>query len=120
TVVRLAPAEVEAEPVLVERTAAVETIAAKPQVITPKVALKTAAPAETIVELQLDEAVTRVAKPQPPAPVNFTGPALLALVLAVGGLFWFGLLLGFISVVLAVNALRAMGRHGGLAPRGVA
>jgi len=60
------------------------------------------------------------AAPQPSAPVNFTGPAVLALVCAVGGLFWFGLLLGFISVVLAVNALRAMGRHGGLAPRGVA
>ena len=38
----------------------------------------------------------------------------------VGGLFWFGLLLGFVSVVLAVNALRAMGRNGSFAPRGVA
>ena len=92
-----------------------------PKTIAPAAVLKTASPAETVVELEIDEVIAPAAEAkQPAAPVNFTGAAILALVCAVGGLFWFGLLLGFVSVVLAINALRAMGRNGALAPRGVA
>ena len=43
---------------------------------------------------------------------NSTGPAVLALVLAVGGLFWFGLLLGGVAVALAAGALRGGDRPG--------
>lgn len=115
------PAPSAAEPVRVESSileaAATKVVAAK--VVAPKVAIKTTLPAQQIVEIELDETLAP-ATPREPMQVNFTGPAILALVCAVGGLFWFGLLLGFVSVVLAVRSLRAMGRNGALAPRGVA
>ena len=85
----------------------------------------TTIPAERIVELELDETLAPVAAAAAaaasaqPATADFTGAAVLALVCAVGGLFWFGLLLGFVSVVLAVRcgpwAATAAAR-----PRGVA